>query len=160
MFTKGGGPDGIDEDTYRAASIATLKAIINTLATSSAEFIVAELQRLLGEETVMKHLSAIMPYLYAAGFLSYAGREINAESVTKVLKGAGIEADPEIVDLLFKANVKSHLIYIYSYYFLVALGKLGTASEIADVVRSLGLEAEESRIGDVIAFLTPYESGQ
>ena len=62
-------------------------------------------------------------------------------------------SDPEVMRLLFKANVRSHLVYIYAYYFLLSLGKIGSEAEIVALVSSLGIEADGSRIKDVLAFL-------
>ncbi len=145
--------ESVDSDAYADVSFSTLKAIIDSLSDSTKGFLEAELRRLFDNENVKMHMKEVMPYIYAAGFLSFSGREINQENISKTLKSVGIDANPEITKLLFKANVKSHLVYIYAYYFLLSLGKPGSEAEILSLVNSLGLETDPTRIKDILAFL-------
>ncbi|MDE1854787.1 MAG: hypothetical protein KGH57_00490 [Candidatus Micrarchaeota archaeon] len=143
----------VDETAYVDASFLAFKAILRSLSDSTQEFLAAEIMRIFQDENVKLHLKEAMPYIYAAGFLSFSGREINEDNMAKTLRSVGMVSDPEVMRLLFKANVRSHLVYIYAYYFLLSLGKIGSEAEIVALVSSLGIEADESRINDVLAFL-------
>ncbi len=145
--------NGIDSDTYTDASISAFKAVLVALSNSTVRFLEAETVRILENPMVKARINDMMPYMYAAAFLSLSGREINEDSITKTLSIIGVEPKPEIAELLLGANVRSHLVYIYAYYLLLAFGKMGTEKEIIALVNGLGIQTDSSRLKDVLAFL-------
>jgi ribosomal protein L12E/L44/L45/RPP1/RPP2 len=143
-----------EDETYRSESIEAFKAIVSALTDSTKDFAEAEFKRIVETEEVKGKVKETMPYIYAAAFLSFAGREINEENLAKVLKVVGISADKKIVKLLFSAKVKCHFPYIYAYYFLLALGKAGSEEQILKIVDSIGLRTDKDRVNDVLNFLS------
>jgi ribosomal protein L12E/L44/L45/RPP1/RPP2 len=157
VLGEGAAFDRIDSDTYADASISAFKAILGALSSSTERFLEAEVIRVLEKPKIRAHIREIMPCLYAAAFLSLSGREISEDSITKTLSIIKVEPNPEIVRLLFKANVRSHLVYLYAYYLLLAFGKLGSKKEIMALVKGIGIQADPSRLNDVLAFLEAPE---
>ena len=133
--------------------LAVLRALMSAIASTESSFISAEFRRIVQTPAIIEHANEMMPYLYAAAYISYAGREITEETVGAVLRAARFVPDRKLLRMLENANVKSHLMYIYSYYFLLALGRVGSTDEIMKLVSSLGMEADESRANDVLLFL-------
>ena len=141
-----------DEAVFET-ELAVLEALMGAIANTESRYMAAEFRRITKAKGIIEHASEMTPYLFAAAYVSYAGREIDSESVGAVLRAAGFVPDRILMQLLEAGNVKSHLIYVYSYYFLVALGKAGTAEEMMNLVKALGMEADESRANDVLLFL-------
>lgn len=145
--------ENIDTDTYLATSFAAIKAVIQAISSTTARVMEAEFERIVSDEDVRAHIKQLMPYLFAAGLLSYSGREINEENLEKVLGVLDLPLNERAVVLLFDASIGSHLIYIYAYYFLMAFGKAGTESEILNIVESLGMKPDATRMREVLTFL-------
>ena len=148
--------DGL-ESAYIEAKYSTLNAIINAVTTSSANIIMAELRKLLEDKDIQASLSeGIMPYIYAAGFLSFAGREINASSLSKTVASLGIEPDINYISMLEKLDIKSHLIYLYAFYFVLANGRMASKDDLVRVVEAAGAEPDLKRAEEIIKFLESH----
>ncbi len=148
------------DEVVLETELAVLKALMSAIASSERDFISAEFRRIVQTPGILERADEMMPYLYAAAYVSYAGREITEENVGTVLRAAGFIPDRSLMRLLENANVKSHLIYIYSYYFLVALGKIGSAEEMTTLAKALDVDADEGRANDVLLFLRSTKQGQ
>ena len=103
------------------ARYSALKAIIDEITNCSDSYMSMALGVLMQRPEIRKHIDGgVMPYLYAAGLLSFAGREITDESLSKLLKVIGVKPDRKLLDIIMESGVKSHLVYIYSFYFLLS----------------------------------------
>lgn len=133
------------------AQYMSLKVIVNAVSTSCSRIILSELKKLLGTPEVNSRMkNGIMPYIYAAGFLSFAGREISADNIGKLMSSVGLAADSGIMDVLNGSNLKSHLIYVYAFYFLMANGVAPTSNEVMAVVEAMGMHADEAVANEAI----------
>lgn len=141
------------EEAVLETELAVLKALMGAIASTESSYMSAEFRRIVETKGIIEHAGEMMPYLYAAAFVSYAGREITEESVGAVLRATGFVPDRGLMRLLEASKAKSHLVYIYSYYFLLALGREGTAEEMLKLVRALGMNPDEGRINDVLLFI-------
>jgi ribosomal protein L12E/L44/L45/RPP1/RPP2 len=130
-----------------------LEAIINSLSESTNKYMLEEFEKLLSNKDIKSNPGKLMPYIYAATLLSLTGREIDQENLSKVLLVIGVNLDKNVLEILAKANVRSHIPYLDAYYFLIASGKLGTEQEILDVIKALGLTPDKTRIIDILSFL-------
>ncbi len=134
-----------------AEQYSAAESVVKAVADTCAQLLIAELQKALSNEDVRSHVKdGVMSVLFAAAFLSFAGREITKESLTNVLKVIHLEPNPKMVDLVLGAGIKNHLIYAYAYYFILVNGLDATESEIADVVGVLGLSANLQTIREVV----------
>jgi ribosomal protein L12E/L44/L45/RPP1/RPP2 len=60
--------------------------------------------------------------------------------------------------MVSKAWGKSHLLYIYAYYFIVAFGRKNvTKEDMLEVVRSLGTDTDEETAKEALAFIKARE---
>lgn len=131
-----------------------LKAIVNAVSNTSQNLIIASLGRALKNDSIRSYINkGIMAYLYAAGFLSFAGKEISRDSLSRALKAIGISPNDDLIQAILSADIKSHLVYVYAFYYLLANGMKVTEDEISDAVRAVGMEPEHSRIIDILEFL-------
>ncbi len=143
-----------DQKLYYEAGYLALKAIINSVATSSQNEMLIGLRSALEDKEIIDNTeNGIMQYLYAAGFLSFAGREITKESLAATLGAIGIQSDEKLLDIIMRSGISSHLVYIYAYYFLVANGKDPAGENIAKVVEAIGVSANSQRIREVLALI-------
>jgi len=145
------------KETYGELALDAMRAILDELTGSEKSLVESEFKRIISSPSVKGSVKVVVPYLYAAAFLSFSGREINEENLSKVMKVADITPSERIIGLLLSSNLRSHLPYLYAYYFLLALGKHGSASEIVNMVDSLGIQADKTRINEVFAFLASKE---
>lgn len=141
------------EEAVLETELAVLKALMGAIASTEISYMSAEFRRIVETKGIIEHAGEMMPYLYAAAFVSYAGREITEESVGAVLRATGFVPDRSLMRLFEASKAKSHLVYIYSYYFLLALGREGTAGGMMSLVKALGMDADEARANDVLLFL-------
>ncbi len=134
-------------------TLAAIKAITKAISVSSSDYMIATLDRLAGDKEIKAHVKdGIMDYLYVAGFLSFAGKEITRPRMEKVLRAVGITPDDKLITLLLRKGIKSHLMYVYSYYFLVAIGAMPTPEKMMAVVGALGRTPDRKRAGLVFKF--------
>ena len=131
-----------------------LEAILKDISLTSSKMIMHSLSGVLRDRAVVDLLKhGVMSYIYAAGFLSFAGREINEESLSNAVHSLGMVPNKKVIRLFLESRVKSHLVYIYSFYFLLANGERATKQRIAHVAESLGMKADHAAIDQVIEFL-------
>lgn len=133
---------------------SSLSAIIEEVISASKKIMLAELGKLLKQKNLGKAIEkGIMPYIYAAGFLSFAGREINKENLAKAMKAIGAEPDPKMVDALLKTGIRSHVIYVYAFYFLLANGRETSEGNIRRVVDEFGISEESKVLEETLAYI-------
>lgn len=141
------------EEVYSEVKFEALKAIAEMISETSSKLIITELELALSNKDVVVNIkNHIMPYLYAAGFLSFAGREITESSISDVLKAIDLEPNPVLSRILINAGMKSHLVYIYSFYFLVANGREPSEENILRMVKAIGMPLDHERVVDILKF--------
>lgn len=137
--------DGNKPEANKEIYMQLFKSLINEISSSSSDVLLNGAEKLLDNDTVAKYVvdRKIQPYLYLSGMLNLLGRDIDAENISKVLKGIGIEPDGKIIEALLNANNENGVIYVYSIYFLLILGRERTTKNIMDLVSSLGAKPNE-----------------
>lgn len=135
----------------RESLIAIIKAITDT----SSKLVTAELEQLLEKPEIINAPKNIMTYMYAAGFLSFSGRELNKENLCNVVKSLGIEPDEDLIEILLspKLDIKGHLIYVYGFYFLLVNGVIPTEDNIIKVVSSVNEKGNKQIASEVREFI-------
>lgn len=145
------------KNPYIEAKYSTLNAIVNAVTVSSASITMAELKRILEDKDIQSSLrKGIMPYIYAAGFLSFSGREISASNISKIVASIGIKPDLNYINMLEKLNLKSHLIYLYAFYFVLANGRMASKDDLVRVVEAVGAEPDPKRAEEIIKFVESH----
>lgn len=121
---------------------ATMADIVSNISKRSGELIMADLRMILQDSRVAGYLDKIFPYLYAAGFLAYTGREMSVKSLEGVLGSAGFEADRRIAQAVVDSGVKNNIVYLHALYFLIVMGAEVSMENIRKVLSSIGIEAD------------------
>ncbi|HVC58487.1 MAG TPA: hypothetical protein VND15_03370 [Candidatus Acidoferrales bacterium] len=144
----------LDEEIASEAGYAALVAVITAVEDTSTNIMTYGLKRALQNKEIRSSLrSGIMPYLFAAGFLSFAGREMNKDSITAIAKALGLKPNDAMIEKVLKTGLRSHLIYVYAYYFLVAIGREPSDETISAVVESLGMKTDRTAILETYGFI-------
>lgn len=153
--------DGAEvEMIYKNVKFEALKVIVETTAATSSRLIISEFQQTIQNREIVSNISGLMPYLYAAGFLSFAAREINEQNMSDILTSIGIKPNPELIKVVLDIGIKSHLVYVYAFYFLLANGIDTSDDNILNVVKSLGLPPDKSRVAEVREMLSSSSSSK
>ncbi|MDE1845992.1 MAG: hypothetical protein KGH53_01785 [Candidatus Micrarchaeota archaeon] len=131
-----------------------LSATVEMVSRITTALLLSELKRSLGDENIKAHIhDGISSYLYVAGFLSLTGREISRENMINCLQLLKIKPKDELLDAIFKANIKSHLVYVYAYYFLLSVGREITVEDLVQVLKTIGVPEDKVSAAEAIAFL-------
>jgi ribosomal protein L12E/L44/L45/RPP1/RPP2 len=133
------------ENLYR-----NLTAVIVSMDNMVNRVVLKTLSSIMSNETMKLHVDALSPYVYAIAFLSYTGRDINADNITTVMKTVGKVPDPLMLDAVLSIKVKSHLIYVYSIYYLIVNGVNVDIKNIADVAATSGMTPDVEAIDEVL----------
>jgi ribosomal protein L12E/L44/L45/RPP1/RPP2 len=132
----------------------TLKAVIGAISSSSEQLLMSGLDKALKNEDFIAHLNdGIVRYLYAAAFLSFAGKEITKENLTKVITSLEVEPNDKFMEIILATKFKSHLAYVYTYYFLLVNGMAVTEKKLIDTAKSLGIKANHETAAEVLKFV-------
>jgi ribosomal protein L12E/L44/L45/RPP1/RPP2 len=146
-----------DLDTSVTATIAALDVIISAAFNLCLIVMKAGIERVVENKEVSSHLhDGIRPYLHVVGFLDLMGREINEENITKVVVGLGMKPSKEMMGILISAGVPSDLMYINTFYLLLANGKDINEQSIAGVIKALGIEPDHARIKEILLLCKKY----
>jgi ribosomal protein L12E/L44/L45/RPP1/RPP2 len=141
------GPDGFEE----LSGYQTLKAILNAITATCTDILLDQLGNALKKDVATdRDHNKIMPYFYAAGFLSFAGREIDRKNLIDCITSAGMHVDNNLLSIILDSGIKSHLIYVYASYFLLVNGIRPTSDKLLNVIKSLGMQPDEARAEFVI----------
>jgi ribosomal protein L12E/L44/L45/RPP1/RPP2 len=142
-----------------SAKYAALRVVVDSLASASAEYISSALKRLLESDEIRAHVKeGIMPYLYAAGLLSFAAKEINEENLTTLIRIIGVEPNEYLIGVLLRTGIRSHLVYIYAFYYLSIGSRAVTAEKMEEVVEALGIQPDRD-IAEEMRALNMHELG-
>jgi ribosomal protein L12E/L44/L45/RPP1/RPP2 len=126
----------VDEDTRSV--FTTLASIVMESSESCTKIVLRKLLCLLGNSNIKAHLDKMFPYLYTAGFLAFAGREINGENISNVLRAIGMTPEEDIEKLLLSTcNIRNDLVYVYACYFLLVMGREMTEENMSKVLRAI-----------------------
>ncbi len=128
-----------------------LAAVILSMGGMVNKVVLHTLSEILNKEEMKKHLDELSPYVYAIAFLSYIGKEINAENISLLMEAVGEEADPVMLDAVLSFKIKAHIIYVYAIYYLIVNGVDINESSIADVAVAAGTTPDKEAIARVLA---------
>ena len=110
--------------------------------------------RALENEDFIMHLNdGIVRYLYAAAFLSFAGKEITKENLTNAIISLDVKPNYEFIDIILDTKLKSHLAYVYIYYYLLVNGTAVSEKKLIDTAKSLGIKADRATAAEVLKFV-------
>ncbi len=151
--------DGVE--IYREENVSAIReslaATIKAVTRVSSKIIITELEQLLMSPEIIKNApNGIMTYVYAAGFLSFSGREINKKNMHSVVSALGIEPNERLIGVILspELNIKSHLIYVYGFYFLLVNGVIPTEDDIIKIVSSVGEKGDRQTASEVCDFIS------
>jgi ribosomal protein L12E/L44/L45/RPP1/RPP2 len=132
----------------------TLRAVIGSISSTSEQLLMSGLNSALENGDFIAHLDdGIVRYLYAAAFLSFAGKDISKDNLANVIKSLDVEPDDEFMDIILATKFKSHLAYIYTYYFLLVNGMAVTEKKLIATVKFLGIKADRETAAEVLKFV-------
>ncbi len=130
-------------DQHSAAEVyaTLLEKLIGEVTSTSKEVLTRGLGEIVQNGAVQARLSdnRLVPYIYVIGFLSFCARDVNRENVSTTLRAMGIEPDPELLEIVMSAKPKSHLVYLYCAYTLVAMGKGADQAKVMAFAKALGV---------------------
>jgi ribosomal protein L12E/L44/L45/RPP1/RPP2 len=143
----------VETEQYSDTCVASMSAVLAASCEASRDFGIEELKQLAKKKEIGGKIKEMIPYLYAFAFLSFCGREMTSESVTKVMSISGLKADPAVIKALTKLHVGSHIPYINAYYFLLALGMPLSKAKMLKLVDAIGMEPNEARLKEALDFI-------
>ncbi len=129
----------------------TLANIVSNISKRSSELVLADLNEILSDSAVSAYTDRIFPYLYAAGFLAYTGRDVTADSIEKVLTSAGFKPERRISEALAATGVKNNIVYFHAFYFMIVMGMEVNADNMRRVLDSIGIKADAALSDSIIA---------
>lgn len=114
-------------------------ALIHEIADVSSRILENEFRELMTKNEILEEVpKGMMTYICAAAFLSFSGRAINKSNISKLVTLLGIKPKNSIIDILLSTEIRSHLIYIYGFYFLLSNGIKPTEKKVLNIVASMG----------------------
>lgn len=132
----------------------TLKAVIGAISSTSEQLLMTAIDRALENEDFITHLNdGIVRYLYAAAFLSFAGKEITKENLANAITSLDVKPNYEFIDIILNTKLKSHLAYVYTYYYLLVNGMTVSEKKLISTAKSLGIKADKATAAEVLKFV-------
>ncbi len=132
----------------------TIDAIVTALTSTTKVVMIAGFKKFMETDHIREVFAqGLMPYVYAAGFLSFAGREITEDNLTKAINSIGMTPNPAHIEALLKTGITSHLMYIYAYYYLLAVGQEPTITRIINVTKEFGIPPNADRAGEALVYI-------
>ncbi len=124
---------------------------------ASSMLVIKELKRAVESPDAFKYIDkGVVNYIVAAGTLAYAGRDVYADGIAKLLLAIDIKPDPEILDAVHMLHFKNHLVYINAVYFLTLVGKEPTIDNVLEVIRAMDVQPDAMIAGYVIEYCKEY----
>ena len=131
-------------DSTTESILNTSRAIVNRISEISMQVLTNELEELLECKDVNENIpNGVMLYIYVAAFLNFSARPINKENISNVVKSLGVEPNEKMIMVLVDNNMRSHLIYVYATYLLLAVGIMPEKESIKKVVEAIGESVDD-----------------
>ena len=138
-------------------TLDTLKALVESLTSAANDLVISAFRSVMTKSTIRRNISkGIMPYIYAAGFLSYAGREINEQNLAKAVSSIGLQPDQKMIKAFIASGITSHVMYVYAYYYLLAEGQQPTVENIIKIAASFDFPTDAERIKKALSAIEKY----
>lgn len=135
-----------------AATHTALNAIFASASSSTLVAMESGICKILESKRVSSRLhKGIRPYLHTAGFVDLIGKEINEENLRDIVGALGVKPSKEMIEAVLSTGVKSHVLYINTFYLLLANGKEIDDASMSAVIKALGMKPDHNRIKEVIA---------
>jgi ribosomal protein L12E/L44/L45/RPP1/RPP2 len=132
----------------------TMKAVVSAVFSTSQQLLMSSLDKTMQNKEFLAHLDdGIVRYLYAAAFLSFAGKEINKQNLTDVIASLDQKPNDKYIDILLSTKLRSHLMYVYIYYFLLVNGMTVSEKKLLDTAKLLGIKADRATADEVLKFV-------
>lgn len=123
------------------------------LSDTMVELVLKEMDRMLKNKDVQAHMGPkMMPYIGAIGSLAFSGKDMDRNSVSLMLKAAGITPESEYLELIAKMRFKNQLIYVQALYFLIIAGVDPTPEYLFNVLKAMNTPPDALIGGYVIAY--------
>ncbi len=130
-------------------------------ASAQAFLTAIELKRGLEDTNVMAHLQdGILNYIAASGMVAFAGRDIDDESVGRLLSSIDIAPDPTMLQILHTLHYKTYSIYVNSFYFMMTLGMEPTLDGILNIARAMEATLDVQNAQYALDFCKKFTSGE
>ncbi len=128
-------------DLYRTL----LEKLIGEVTSTSKVVLMRGLTEIVDDPGVQARLSdnRLVPYIYVVGFLSFCARDVTRESISSTLNAMGVNPDPSLLDIIMGAKPKSHLVYLYCAYTLVAMGKGADQAKVMAFAKAFGITPDQ-----------------
>lgn len=132
----------------------TLKAVVTAIFSSCLQILMLALGQHLENKEFVAHLDdGIARYLYAAALLSFASKEIDRKNLTAVISSLDIIPNQKLVDIILSMKLKSHLGYVYIYYYLLVNGVSVTEEKLVQTAEALGIKGDVKSAAELLKFL-------
>ncbi|MGC8479274.1 MAG: hypothetical protein ACP5M9_01215 [Candidatus Micrarchaeia archaeon] len=127
-----------------------ISKIIDGINKNINTILIDSLGRLIIDEKIGNDFPLIVPYLYAVGFLSLMGKQIDKDSLKNLLVAAGVKPTDERIEKIIETGIRTRIPYMYAAYFLIILGKPVNAENIRSVCNAIGEKDDEEAINEIL----------
>ncbi len=139
------------EAAAEKAFIESYGNIINEISQSDVKLVKSEMMRTIKEKGIYAFLKkGFTPYAAAAVILAFSGKEVDRDSVIKLVNALSMEPNEELLKDLESLNYKNHLLYINALYLFLAVGSEPTEDGILRVVEAMGAKPDKDRASDIM----------
>jgi ribosomal protein L12E/L44/L45/RPP1/RPP2 len=128
-----------------------------SLSNTIANFAIHEIERIVSDEHLKKFPQKdLLPYFGAIGLLTFSGKDVDRESIGRIIGAMGMKVDEGVMESIAEIEVRSHIVYIVALYFINAVGPEPTLNRLIDVVKAMDIVPDPPVAGSVISFYKMY----
>ncbi len=141
-----------------AESKVKVDMIVRSLAVLNVNMALRELDRVIENEAISAYSEGdLLPYIAAVFTLAFVGKDVDGESVRKLVSAAGIVPDVEIIGKILRMHIKNSIPYAAAIYFLVSIGIEPNVDALIQMVGSMDIHPDASMAGYAITFYKLYK---
>ncbi len=130
-----------------------LRVAVKSMADSGGEIVLTELSRALDMLDLKEKMEkGLLPYLAAAGFLAFSGRDIDVEGIGRVILALGMVPNTDLLRDMAALKYKNHIVYASALYYLIAIGIEPTPELLVRLVLAIDVHPDAKLARFVIDF--------
>ena len=132
-----------------------IKEMASSAAAMISKMLIMELDRTSEAADIEEKIKAgFLPYIVASGVMFFLGKgkQINEESVGRVISALGLPADQAMQDYIATLNYGNlDISYVTILYFIKSSGRPISAVSMSSVARAMGIEPDDSLIDFILS---------
>jgi ribosomal protein L12E/L44/L45/RPP1/RPP2 len=148
--------DDLDPDARQVYD--SFLSIIKKASDAFSYIVIENVRKAMKSPEVKSHVnSGILTYIAAAGALTFAGRNVEKDSVARLIRSVDIKPEDELLDAVGVFRAGNSLVYMMCIYFLTSVKQEPNVKNLLEVVKAMEMTPDITIADSMLVYYREFE---